>query len=216
MLRSDPTQFSKLATYFHKAVIHLLSQHEVTGISKVVLDAFHDSYASTAFCCRYPHCYRSSAGFASLHLRTQHEMTHLKRVYCNDETCRFSNIGFANRSALNAHTRKYHDETTVPPIPAKVRRSENSSLYLGLDFGDDIPLENFDFDSFLQKPGDETIIPPIPVELRHTSVNMSPSMQNKRRRSTAKMDIGDDKGINGIKVKQSPRVGGRKRMKGSN
>jgi hypothetical protein len=125
MLRSDQTQFSRLATDFRKAVFHLLSQHEVTGISKVALDAFHDSYASTAFCCRYPHCYRSSAGFASLHLRTQHEVTHLERVYCSDEACRYSQIGFTERRALKSHTRKFHDETTVPPIPPKVQRLQD-------------------------------------------------------------------------------------------
>lgn len=50
----------------------------------------------------------------------------------------------------------------------------------------------------------------------HTaSVNTSPNMQNKRRRSTAKIDL-DDGEMNGTKVKQSPRVGGGKRMKGGN
>lgn len=50
----------------------------------------------------------------------------------------------------------------------------------------------------------------------HTaSVNTSPNMQNKRRRSTAKIDL-DDGDMNGAKVKQSPRVGGGKRMKGGN
>ncbi|KAL6710660.1 hypothetical protein ACN47E_007717 [Coniothyrium glycines] len=47
------------------------------------------------------------------------------------------------------------------------------------------------------------------------SVNTSPSMNNKRRRSTAKIEIDDGSGeMNGaVKVKQSPRVGGNKRMK---
>lgn len=48
----------------------------------------------------------------------------------------------------------------------------------------------------------------------HTaSVNTSPNLQNKRRRSKIDMDDGD---MNGAKVKQSPRVGGGKRMKGGN
>lgn len=48
----------------------------------------------------------------------------------------------------------------------------------------------------------------------HTaSVNTSPNMAGKRRRSTAKMDMDDGDGMNGTKVKQSPRVGGNKRMK---
>jgi hypothetical protein len=49
----------------------------------------------------------------------------------------------------------------------------------------------------------------------HTaSVNTSPNMQGKRRRSTAKIDLDDGETMNGTKVKQSPRVGGGKRMKG--
>jgi hypothetical protein len=51
------------------------------------------------------------------------------------------------------------------------------------------------------------------------SVNTSPNMMNnKRRRSTAKMETDDGGGeMNGVpKVKQSPRVGGNKRMKGGN
>ena len=47
------------------------------------------------------------------------------------------------------------------------------------------------------------------------SVNTSPNVSQKRRRSTAKMDPDDD-GINGVqKVKPSPRVQN-KRMKGNN
>jgi len=50
----------------------------------------------------------------------------------------------------------------------------------------------------------------------HTmSVNTSPNMNNKRRRSTAKIEMDDGGGeMNGVqKVKQSPRPGGNKRMK---
>ncbi|KAF1944249.1 hypothetical protein EJ02DRAFT_464329 [Clathrospora elynae] len=53
----------------------------------------------------------------------------------------------------------------------------------------------------------------------HTaSVNTSPNMNNKRRRSTAKIEIDDGGGeMNGApKVKASPRVGGGKRMKAGN
>jgi hypothetical protein len=49
------------------------------------------------------------------------------------------------------------------------------------------------------------------------SVNTSPNVSQKRRRSTAKMDPNDDGDVNGVvKVKQSPRVGGTKRVKQNN
>lgn len=49
------------------------------------------------------------------------------------------------------------------------------------------------------------------------SVNTSPNVNNKRRRSTAKMDLDDGGGdANGAtKVKPSPRLGGNKRVKGN-
>ena len=47
----------------------------------------------------------------------------------------------------------------------------------------------------------------------HTaSVNTSPNVSGKRRRSTVKIDQDDD----GPKIKQSPRAGGNKRMKAGN
>lgn len=48
------------------------------------------------------------------------------------------------------------------------------------------------------------------------SVNTSPNLNNKRRRSTAKIEVEDGDMNGGPKVKQSPRVGGGKRMKGGN
>jgi hypothetical protein len=49
------------------------------------------------------------------------------------------------------------------------------------------------------------------------SVNTSPNVSNKRRRSTAKGDIDDGVEVNGAqKVKQSPRIGGNKRAKANN
>jgi hypothetical protein len=127
MVRIDQTQFSRLAAEFHKAVIHLSSQREVTGIPREALDAFQESYASTAFCCRYPYCSKSSAGFASRHLRTQHEIIHLQRVYCKEESCQYSRIGFAKKSALSSHIRKYHNGKEGLPIPPKVRGLKKAS-----------------------------------------------------------------------------------------
>jgi hypothetical protein len=127
IIQSDRTHFSKMSAEFDRAIIHLLSQSEVAGIPRAVLATFQESYASTAFRCRYPYCTRASAGFASLHLRAQHEEGHLQRVYCNETSCQYSRIGFAKKNGLNAHTRKFHKEITILPIPAKVRRSKEGS-----------------------------------------------------------------------------------------
>jgi hypothetical protein len=136
----DRTLFSKLATTFDSAVISLLSQNEVAGVPEVTLQAFQKSYASTAFRCRYPYCTKSSAGFASQQLRTQHEAGHFHRVYCKVESCQWSRIGFEKKSGLDSHTRKYHNERFTFPIPPKVRRAlEEGAIDREMSFqvGDD-------------------------------------------------------------------------------
>ena len=120
---NDVTLFSKLAANFEAAVTYLLSQNEVTGVSRTTLEVFQKSYASTAFRCRFPNCSRPSTGFPSSELRTKHEATHLRRVYCGVILCEWNRIGFKNKSALDAHTRKHHGEKSTFLIPPKVRRT---------------------------------------------------------------------------------------------
>ena len=122
--KNDRTLFSKLTTDFETAVTRLLSQDEVSGISRATLEAFQKSYASTAFRCRFPNCPRSSIGFPSSKLRTEHEAAHLRRVYCKIESCQWGRIGFKNKNGLDAHARKHHGEKPTLPIPPKVRRSQ--------------------------------------------------------------------------------------------
>jgi len=122
-IQNDQTLFSKLAAVFESAVIHLLTRDEIAGVPKVTLEAFQRSYASTAFRCRFPNCSKSFAGFASPELRTQHEATHFRRVYCRVANCQWSEIGFKEKNGLDAHTRKHHNEKSVFSIPLKVRRT---------------------------------------------------------------------------------------------
>jgi len=53
-------------------------------------------------------------------------MVHFQRVYCKVRTCQFSRVGFVNKSALRAHTRKFHAENAILPIPPKLRRSPDT------------------------------------------------------------------------------------------
>jgi hypothetical protein len=103
--------------------LHLLALHEVDSVPPAILQAFQESYASTAFRCRFPNCDRLSLGFATAELRLEHEVVHSQRVYCQTVSCQYSRIGFAKRSALNAHTRKHHVQSDILRIPAKVRRA---------------------------------------------------------------------------------------------
>lgn len=124
-VRNDRTLFSRLTTQFETAIVDLLQRQEVSGISTAALQTFQESYASAAFRCRYPNCNRSSIGFASQELRTQHETVHFQRVYCKVSTCQFSRIGFARKSALSTHTRTHHAAEGMKLIPSQVRRSRD-------------------------------------------------------------------------------------------
>jgi hypothetical protein len=107
--------------------VHLLEQREVEGITTSTLLAFQESYASSAFRCRFPHCDRVSLGFATAESRLKHEAVHIQRVYCQTESCQYNRIGFANKSALNVHTRKHHSQSNTLLIPAKVRGTHDRS-----------------------------------------------------------------------------------------
>jgi hypothetical protein len=122
-MNNDRTLFSRLAHAYESAVVHLLAQHEVPGLTPAVLRAFQESYASTAFRCRFPHCERLSLGFATAELRLEHETIHVRRLYCQTISCQYNRIGFAKRSALNAHIRKHHGQPNTLLIPARVRRT---------------------------------------------------------------------------------------------
>ncbi|CAN9372932.1 unnamed protein product [Alternaria alternata] len=131
VMDNDRTLFSLLAHKYESAIVHLLAQHEITGIAPMTLRAFQQSYVSTAFRCRFPHCDRLSLGFATVELRLEHEAVHIRRVYCQTESCQYSRIGFAKRSALNGHTRKHHGQSNILPIPAKMRRTTNTGAEVG-------------------------------------------------------------------------------------
>jgi hypothetical protein len=107
--------------------VYLLEQREVDGITKSTLLAFQESYASTAFRCRFPQCDRLSLGFATAESRLKHETVHIQRVYCQTESCQYNRIGFANKGALNVHTRKHHSQSNTLLIPAKVRGTRDRS-----------------------------------------------------------------------------------------
>ena len=109
------------------AVEHLLSHDRVEGVPEHILHAFRMSYASTAYRCRYPHCPKASAGFASEHSRSQHEASHFRRLYCEHESCSYSRIGFDKHSALASHRQRYHAAKASLMIPRRIREQDDMS-----------------------------------------------------------------------------------------
>jgi hypothetical protein len=166
--QNDKTLFSRIAITLDSAVEHLLLHDQVEGVPQDLHEAFRVSHVSTAYRCRYPHCPKASAGFASESARSQHEKCHFHRLYCNYEGCSYSRIGFDKHSSLVSHKQRYHAAKASLMIPPRIRGGGNSSSEgreltaladdawdLGLNFGDgDAALENFDFDSFLRKDDD--------------------------------------------------------------
>ncbi|KAL9093837.1 MAG: hypothetical protein Q9165_003760 [Trypethelium subeluteriae] len=123
-INHDKTLFTELAVGFNGAVLKLLTQKEVSGLTQPTLDTFKRLYASSAFRCRYPSCPDAPAGFATDELRTQHEATHLRRIFCTLAGCAYNRIGFTSRKGLSTHMRSHNDEGKIP-IPSKVRRIAN-------------------------------------------------------------------------------------------
>lgn len=107
--------------------MRLLAQRELEGIPLAILRAFQESYASTAFRCRFPYCDRLSLGFATPESRQEHENTHMRPVYCQILSCQWSRIGFNNKAALKTHTRKHHTDSRSVLIPAKLQRTRDES-----------------------------------------------------------------------------------------
>jgi hypothetical protein len=95
-----------------------------------LIKKFLDTYGSSALVCRYARCPHSSDGFESIQKRKEHEMIHQKRLQCRDTTCEFFISGFAAKSALRAHNRRYHAEKSdqeIPTFRATAPRSAGSS-----------------------------------------------------------------------------------------
>lgn len=68
--------------------------------------------------------------------------------------------------------------------------------------------------SHTPSPASHAMVPQHSQSSNTASVNTSPNVSNKRRRSTAKVELDGDGEMNGLtKVKPSPRMGGNKRVK---
>jgi hypothetical protein len=125
--QNDKTLFSRIAITLDGAVEHLLLHDQVEGVPQDLHEAFRVSHVSTAYRCRYPHCPKASAGFASESARSQHETCHFRRLYCNYEGCSYSRIGFHKHSSLVSHKQRYHAAKASLMIPPRIRGGGNSS-----------------------------------------------------------------------------------------
>jgi hypothetical protein len=86
-----------------------------------MLESFRKVYGESEFTCRFE-CPRRSDGFSSLEKRDEHENTHTKPFRCADSSCGFFDRGFASKTGLQKHNRKYHpspEDAELPKFEAK-------------------------------------------------------------------------------------------------
>jgi len=100
------------------------------------LDHFKKSHKALAFTCRLSGCARSTIGFENDRLRTEHEQSHVSRIFCEYAGCQYPS--FSSARALRSHTTKWHDQALQEkpkrsiraqkiPKPAQDRRPRSGS-----------------------------------------------------------------------------------------
>ncbi|KAH8688529.1 hypothetical protein BGZ61DRAFT_494602 [Ilyonectria robusta] len=99
-----------LASY-QEVVRSLLYQTHYPGLSVDELELFKIHFGTAAFTCRLSSCPRTTLGFETEMLRSEHEMSHVRCFRCTFTGCQYP--PFASARALRNHTSKYHTPTTV-------------------------------------------------------------------------------------------------------
>ena len=149
----DLDLFSKLNTLFDTMLHSLLNASHIAGLTIHQLRRFKEVYGPSAWVCRFSHCSRKTAGFANEFARNEHERLHKPRLYCNDPSCFWANVGFKSTQSLQKHLRRDHKVISdVKIVSAALSRLNQDDPYeVDFPMDNDGPLlDNFDFDSFLQ------------------------------------------------------------------
>lgn len=118
-VQNDPTLFSQVSHRYQEmteAILHN-SNPALSVIDPNLIKKFLDIYGGSALVCRYASCPHASDGFESIQKRKTHEKRHQKRLQCGDTDCEFFISGFATKSTLRAHNRKYHSKKSDLEIP---------------------------------------------------------------------------------------------------
>ncbi|CAG8975822.1 hypothetical protein HYALB_00009402 [Hymenoscyphus albidus] len=111
MCDTDPTHFSAARQSYQRTTESLLRDDALVLFPTIEfkhLEAFRDTYGSTAFVCRYPGCNSNTDGFETSGQRAQHESKHQRRLRCGFRTCFSFTTGFATRGLLKGHNDKWH------------------------------------------------------------------------------------------------------------
>jgi hypothetical protein len=114
----DPTHFSAVRHYYQQTVEFLLDDRALINfpeINKTDVHTFRDTYSTSAFVCRYPHCVFSTDGFQSPSQRAKHESQHQRRFRCAHPSCVNFTTGFVTQNLLKRHNERYHPASAECP-----------------------------------------------------------------------------------------------------
>jgi hypothetical protein len=106
----DPSMLSKLRVEYTRLVHQILSMNHVDGISDIQLAKFRQTEGKSAFLCRFQGCLRSTDGFSTASECEEHELSHVRRFFCDDPSCPFKRIPLTSNAALQQHNHTYHAE----------------------------------------------------------------------------------------------------------
>jgi hypothetical protein len=106
----DPSMLSKLRVEYTRLVHQILSMNHVDGISNIQLTKFRQTEGKSAFVCRFQGCLRSTDGFSTAPECEEHELSHVRRFFCDDSSCPFKRIPLTSNAALQQHNHTYHAE----------------------------------------------------------------------------------------------------------
>lgn len=112
-----------LASY-QRVVSSLLRQNHCPGLSADELELFKIHFGSAAFTCRLSSCPRTTLGFETERLRSEHEMSHIRCFRCTFPGCQYP--PFVSARALKNHTSKYHTPITDRKAIRKVASQQPS------------------------------------------------------------------------------------------
>lgn len=108
---SDIDGISRLLASYQQAVVHILGQSEIPGVSANDIESFCTRSRSSAYTCGVRSCPRATIGFDSARLRDEHQIEHTRKYCCTYPSCQYP--PFSSSQILKRHIRTNH--TTASP-----------------------------------------------------------------------------------------------------
>lgn len=103
---SDIDGISRLLASYQQALVHILGQPDIPGVSANDMEIFCTRSRSSAYTCGVRSCPRATIGFDSAGLRDEHQIEHMRKYCCTYPTCQYP--PFSSSQILKRHIRTNH------------------------------------------------------------------------------------------------------------